>query len=200
MHAVAKKVLDKKTQARKKGKVHFEVVYGKTNKDPKDSIAGVSEAYKKIFDKYPENFGKFPNPLPLSDDDTVRIDDSREPGDEPIKPQPHSLNTVYVEHGYRGLLGRSPDAGGREAYLNFFNGGGTVLEFCKRLTNSDEYTRKRANLSSEGLARQLYQAILGRKPDRGGLPPTIEMIDKGQTAERAAGMLESDEFKRKFGS
>ena len=200
MQTVVKKVLDKKTEAREQDKVHFEVIYGKTNQDPLDSIAGVSEAYEKIFGKSPENFGKFPNPLPLSEDDTVRIDGSREPIDEPIKPQPRSLNTVCVNHGYRGLLGRDADAGGRDDYVNFLNGGGTVLEFCQKLTNSDEFTRKRANLSSEGLARQLYEGILGRKPDEGGLPHTIEMIEKGQTAERAAAMMESEEFKRKFGS
>ncbi len=63
MYQVAKKILDKKTEAREKGKVHFEVVCGKTFNDPLDAIEGVSAAYLKTWGRYPANYGKYPQPV-----------------------------------------------------------------------------------------------------------------------------------------
>jgi hypothetical protein len=172
MHFIAKKVLEKKTEAREKDKVHFEIVFGKDKYEPLDSIEGVSEAYKDIWGQYPENYGKGP--------------DGRIP-----------YRTI-VTHGYRGLLGREPDERGMQGYVDFLKGGGDVLEFCRRLSASNEFKNKRGNLPPQDLASGLYKGILGRDADMGGLKHTISEIRHGRIAERAEAMLESDEFDSKF--
>lgn len=172
MHFIAKKVLEKKTEAREKDRVHFEIVFGKDSNEPLDSIAGVSEAYKEIWGHYPENYGK-------------EID-----GVTPYR--------TYVTHGYRGLLGREPDKGGMQGYVDFLKGGGDTLEFCRKLAASDEFQDKSANLPPQDLASRLYKGILGREADMDGLKHTIGEIHHGRIAERAEAMLESDEFDSKF--
>jgi hypothetical protein len=185
MHRIAAKVLKTKTEAREKGKVLFEVVYGKQNTDPLDSIEGVSEAYKEIWGQYPENYGKFKDVGPI-------------PPTPPPPPGTPSYKT-HVTHGYRGLLGREPDPTGLRDYVAFLEGGGAVLEFCRKLLNSDEFRNNSANLPLQDLAARLYRGILGREPDMGGLKDTMGDIRNGRTAERAAAMIESEEFKTRFG-
>ncbi|MCP5104932.1 MAG: DUF4214 domain-containing protein [bacterium] len=198
MQQIAIKVLEKKTEAREKQKVHFEIIYGKTSNDPLDSTAGVSEAYKKIWGTYPANYGKFPQPLPLPDD-VGETGSGPAPSDiTPLDPTA-PINSARVRHGYLGLLAREADKDGMKGYVKFLEGGGTSLEFCRKLIDSDEYRNKRANLTSQDLAHQFYKGILGRDPDSGGLTHTVELIEKGQTAERAAAMLDCLEFTNKFG-
>ncbi len=193
MHQIARKVFDKKTKARKKGKLLFEVVYGKTDfaaRDPLDSLKGVSEAFKETSDdnKHPVNWGK-----PIYEGGDNGGDDNG--GDV----DPSRLHKIQVKHGYRGILGRDTDPDGLRDYTDFLAGGGTVLEFCRKLTASDEYRDNRANLPAKDLATDFYNGILEREPDPGGLRDTITDIQNGLSAERAAGMLQSDEFKNKFG-
>lgn len=82
IYGIARKVLDIKTEARKKSNVHFEVVYGKTDNDPLDAVEGVSAAYRSTWDRYPVNYGKYPQPVR-----PVEIPEDREdepgPNDEP---------------------------------------------------------------------------------------------------------------------
>ncbi|MCP5049836.1 MAG: SUMF1/EgtB/PvdO family nonheme iron enzyme [bacterium] len=59
MKEITRKILDTKSEAREKGKVLIEVVFGKTSNDPLDSLEGVSEAYKEIWGEFPENYHKY---------------------------------------------------------------------------------------------------------------------------------------------
>ncbi len=53
-------------------------------------------------------------------------------------------------------------------------------------------------LPAQDRAISMYQGILNREPDAGGLAHTIQMIDEGQIDLRAAAMLKSEEFKNRF--
>lgn len=178
MLKIAKKVLETKTKSREEDKILFEVVYGKEDDEPMNSIEGVSDAYKDIFGKYPENYKKYD------------CEETNGNGEE---------YRVYVLHGYRGILGREADSGGLKDYMDYLKGGGKILNFCRKLIESPEFRDKSANLPPSDLAHRLYRGILNREPDSGGLPHTIEKIQKDRMAERAAAMLESPEFKNKFG-
>lgn len=193
MIKLARKVLQKKTKAREEGKVLFEILYGKQSTDPPDSIKGVSEVYKETWGQYPENWGKFKDVQPLPPPST---EPSTEPSIQPVV-TPSSYR-VFVTHGYRGILGREPDEGGLQGYVRFLEGGGKVLDFCRKLANSDEFKKKSANLPPEELAQRLYRKILERDADERGLSHTAEEIRGGRIAERAAAMIESQEFKKKF--
>jgi hypothetical protein len=105
---------------------------------------------------------------------------------------------IHVTHGYRGILGREPDPGGLKSYVDSLEAGRTILNFCQSLANSAEFEEKRKNLSPEKLARELYLGILERSPDNEDLENTIQEIRNGRIAERAASMINSQEFQRKF--
>jgi hypothetical protein len=191
---LTRKVLNTKTVAREQHKVLFEVLYGKQSTDPLDSIEGVSEVYKETWGQYPGNWRKFDAAQPL------KPPPSTEPSTEPsIHPAvPPSSYRVFVTHGYRALLGREPDEGGLQDYVRFLEGGGTVREFCRKLADSEEYKKNIAKLSPGELAQRLYQKLLGRDADKNGLKHTVEEIRGGRIFERAAAMIESEEFKKKF--
>ena len=105
---------------------------------------------------------------------------------------------IHVTHGYRGILGREPDSNGLESYAESLESGRTILSFCQSLANSLEFKEKRENLSPEKLARELFEGILERSPDNEGLEETIREIRNGRLAERAASMINSQEFQNKF--
>ena len=99
----------------------------------------------------------------------------------------------YVLLAYQGILGREADPGGLNTYRNELLSGRTVGWLCSTLTDSEEFSSQRAHLGGHALATSLYQGILGRSPDPGGLAATIDAINNGQLAPRAAAMILSDE-------
>jgi hypothetical protein len=144
--------------------------------DEPDGVKGISEAHKIVFGFYPDNYEKWP------EDGNGR----------------RTANSVLVTHGYRGILRRDPDPDGKRGYVDFLDGGGSVVKFCKFLTESPEFREKSAGLTSTELAAALYRGILGREPDERGLRDTEKAIEEGRFVERAAGMLTSPEFEEKF--
>jgi hypothetical protein len=192
MRLIAKTVLETKSEARENDKILFEVVYGKDKHEPGDSILGVAEAYKDIWNEDPKNLGKF------GGDGPVIEDDSGGSGEQPEPVTTRNFQAI-VERGFRGILGRDADSGGKEAYINEFKKGMTLLKFCKSLVDSNEYKNNRASLRPRELAEGFYQGILGRPGDEPGLVHTIQAIEKGHAAEHTAAMLDSQEFKDNFG-
>jgi len=61
MREISTYILETKYRARKRDKVHFEVVLGRQKQDPLDAVAGISESYKDVFGVYPANFGRYPD-------------------------------------------------------------------------------------------------------------------------------------------
>jgi WD40 repeat protein len=110
----------------------------------------------------------------------------------------NSLNEAIVSRGFLGILGREVDPHAKRSYVEFLETGGSVLQFCKALMDSDDYKNNRGYLPPDELARDFYRGILDREADPEGLAETIKMIEAGQGAERAAAMLNSQEFKDKF--
>ncbi|MBI5508756.1 MAG: DUF4214 domain-containing protein [Deltaproteobacteria bacterium] len=121
-------------------------------------------------------------------------------GQTPGTPQPPTASaaSIKVTHGYRGILGREPDAGGLASYTDAITNGMTMETFCQTLFSSPEYAEQRSQLTAEQLAKELYRGILGREADPGGLASTIDAINAGNRVERAADMLKSAEFAQKF--
>ena len=105
---------------------------------------------------------------------------------------------VKVARGYLGILGREADPGGLSGYSAFLSGGKKTVDFTHALFGSAEFAQNRAGLSNEQLGTELYRGILGREPDPGGLSYTVAELDARRGAERAAGMIDSDEFRSKY--
>ncbi|MGD2090999.1 MAG: DUF4214 domain-containing protein [Candidatus Aminicenantes bacterium] len=113
-------------------------------------------------------------------------------------PVSHLNYKVHVSHGYRAILGRDVDPDGLNAYVEFLQTGGTLLQFCQKLVDSEEFKDNRQHLPARDLAADFYREILKRPADPGGLEGTIEAIENGQIAQRAADMLSSQEFFDRF--
>jgi hypothetical protein len=119
-------------------------------------------------------------------------------------PVSHLNYMIYVKHGYLGILGREADPDGLEANVKFLETEGTLLQFCQGLANSGEFKNDRQHLiadEADRLAEELYLGILNRRKrdvDSAGLESTIRAIKEGQIAQRAADMLNSQEFFDRF--
>jgi hypothetical protein len=113
-------------------------------------------------------------------------------------PVSHLNYKVHVSHGYCAILGRDVDPDGLRAYVEFLESGGTLLQFCRKLADSDEFKNNSKHIPAKDLAERLYQQILKRPADPDGLEGTIKAIEEGHIAQRAADMLGSREFFDRF--
>ena len=118
----------------------------------------------------------------------------------PVPPTPAptgDVAEVKVAASYLGLLGRAPDPGGLSSFGSAVRRGMPTLDLCRALVGSDEFRQSRSRLSADALAAELYRGILRREGDPGGLSGTVSEIRAGRTADRAAAMIESDEFRHR---
>ena len=127
-------------------------------------------------------------------EDEPEDEPGHEPEDESSEPTlDDSTHGQMVAEAYRGILGREADPGGLTLYTAMLNEGGTALQLCQALWDSEEFERRRSWRAAEVLATSLYTGILDRSPDPGGLDATITAIEEARGADRAADMLLSEE-------
>ena len=107
-------------------------------------------------------------------------------------------DTGFVQQLYQNVLGRAPDAGGLENWLQVL-GSGTARS--QVLTDFSESFENRVNTEGSigdadlSEATRLYQAAFDRAPDAGGLAAWTTRLDQGETAPQiAADMSRSSEF------
>jgi len=132
---------------------------------------------------------------------SIPLDPTEPTPEVPPEPEPSLDSEVAVYRvtlAYRGLLGREPDPSGLGAFSEHLLAGESVLWLCEVLTSSAEFENQRAQLAAHEMAVELYQGILGREPDPGGLDATIGAIENGLLASRAAEMILSNEAEQNF--
>jgi hypothetical protein len=97
---------------------------------------------------------------------------------------------------YPALLGREADPSGLASYVPMVEAG-QLAQVVSAFVTSPEFDARRGSLSAAGFAADLYQKLLDRDGDPGGLDATADAIRKGHVAERVVGMVESDEYRSK---
>jgi large repetitive protein len=92
-----------------------------------------------------------------------------------------ATNTVFITNLYRELLGRDPDQGGEQFWVNYLNGGNNGQNNNNNgnnNNNNNEGSERRHNAITAFLNAQeykvhlvscMFQNFLGRAPDQGGL-------------------------------
>ena len=105
---------------------------------------------------------------------------------------------VVVTHGHRGILGGEPDVEILLTEARRLSEGWSVRELCESLVSRGDTSGVGPAPTAEELAWRLYRGILERDPDPGGLAETLQWIESGRLAERAAQMLGSRELHRRF--
>ncbi|OOY27724.1 hypothetical protein BMI90_10960 [Thioclava sp. L04-15] len=86
---------------------------------------------------------------------------------------------------YQATLGREPNLGGMVYWSEMRAEGMDFLEMVSGFVNSPEFLGTYGNLDDEGFISLLYQNVLGRAPDSGGLTWWLDQLDSGvYTRER----------------
>lgn len=107
------------------------------------------------------------------------------------------FRTDEVTALYQNLLGRAPDPGGLNAFVSAMGSGWTIDDVAAAMLGSDEYYKVRGGGSDTGFVTALYQDVLQRAPDAGGLAAWSGMLEHGATRHQVAqGILQSSESDR----
>ncbi|WP_299031809.1 DUF4214 domain-containing protein [uncultured Sulfitobacter sp.] len=103
--------------------------------------------------------------------------------------------TVY--RLYRATLDRAPDAGGHRGWIDILSQGQRDLrDVAGGFVNSGEFARTYGATSDAGFVTLLYNNVLDRAPDAGGLRGWTDVLANGASrAQVVVGFSESAEFK-----
>jgi hypothetical protein len=95
-------------------------------------------------------------------------------------------HTLQVTSLYENLLGREPDPAGLSAYVGLMDAGMSPEDVAAALLNSDEYRATHNAASNTGYVTALYETILQREPDSGGLATYVGLLDHGGSRQAVA--------------
>lgn len=90
----------------------------------------------------------------------------------PTKLSNEDLNVNYIDSAarlYYALFDRDPDKGGLTYWVNQKIDGMSWGEMAERFAQSQEFSEKYGNVDNEGYLKKLYQNVLNREADSGGL-------------------------------
>ncbi|WP_299030415.1 Calx-beta domain-containing protein [uncultured Sulfitobacter sp.] len=98
---------------------------------------------------------------------------------------------------YRATLDRAPDTGGFEGWVdNLASGAGTILDVVSGFVASREFQNVYGSLDDSGFVSLLYNNVLNRDADAGGLAGWLGQLENGTSREQVViGFSESAEFK-----
>jgi len=106
----------------------------------------------------------------------------------------NQVRALYLE-----LLGREPDAGGWDAWVNNMLNGMTIAQVRQHFMNSPEYKARQAQLKDatyRAQVRALYLELLKREPDAGGWNGWVANMHNGMSlAQVRQHFINSAEYK-----
>jgi levansucrase len=101
-----------------------------------------------------------------------------------------------VEEAYGNYLGRAPDPMGLAGWTEFLADGNSAEDLAARLIASDEYARLRGD-GIDAFLSGVYDDVLGRSPDAGGLAAWAQGLEHGEDRLLVARQfLRSEEARR----
>jgi hypothetical protein len=122
--------------------------------------------------------------------------DSRESVVREIEATPE-YRKLAVSGLYQNVLGRAADPSGLDAFVAAMGRGMTIDGVAEALLSSDEYYNGRGHGTDAGFVTALYQDLLQRAPDDGGLKAWTGWLSQGQSRWQVAqGLLLSSEAER----
>jgi hypothetical protein len=102
---------------------------------------------------------------------------------------------------YKAFYKRWPDAGGYDYWIRKMKNGTTLTAVANTFAAANEFKTKYGSLSNTAFVKLVYQNVLERQPDSGGLAYWIGKLDTKKIS-RGGLMLqfsESSEYQRNFG-
>ncbi|WAJ28940.1 DUF4214 domain-containing protein [Antarcticirhabdus aurantiaca] len=97
---------------------------------------------------------------------------------------------------YQAAFDRAPDAGGLSFYIDLIDGGRSFSSIAQNFVNSPEFASVYgANATNEEFIGRLYQNVLGRAGEAGGVAFYMDVLTSGKAsrADVLAGFAESPE-------
>ena len=120
-----------------------------------------------------------------------------DPGDDDPDPAPAPSATGvegFVERLYYNVMGRVADEAGKAAQVAGMRSMGAA-QITYNFYNSKEFANKSATMTNAEIVENVYQTMLGRAADEGGLAMWEGYLDNGMSAcALVAGFAESQEF------
>ena len=103
---------------------------------------------------------------------------------------------LFVAQAYVGLLGRDADYNGFRGWLSWLENGGSQIGLVDAFLNSGEFQNNfGSNLTDTQFVTLMYQNVLLRQPDSGGLNGWLSYLASGGTRGQVAlSFLQSAEF------
>lgn len=96
---------------------------------------------------------------------------------------------------YQATLDRAPDAQGLDVWSGFLAQGTPIQDVAHGFVNSQEFLQVYGNLDDEAFITLLYNNVLNRAPDPGGLAGWIDALASGSAREDVVvGFSQSAEF------
>jgi len=97
---------------------------------------------------------------------------------------------------YQAAFARDPDIGGLQGWVGALKNGTTLKTIATAFAQSSEFQATYAGLDNTQFVTRLYQNVLGRAPDAGGLESWLRSLNAGASrAEVMLGFSESGEFR-----
>jgi Tol biopolymer transport system component len=148
------------------GSSEFQLKYG-----PLNNTAFVTQLYRNVLDREPDAGGLAANVNALNAGALTRtqiVTGFSESAEFTAGTSP-TLHAGQVYRLYGATLARAPDAGGFEGWTDQMGGGRGLVDIAAGFVNSAEFQARYGNQDNAGFVTLLYQNVLGRAPDAGGL-------------------------------
>lgn len=106
------------------------------------------------------------------------------------------LHTSDVARLYYAMLDRAPDAGGLQGFTSGVeNGVASLRDVAQAVINSPEYDSHTGALSNSAYVQNIYEQVLGRQADAGGLQGWTDVLAQGASrASLVTAVVDSSEF------
>jgi hypothetical protein len=105
-----------------------------------------------------------------------------------------NANDATITRLYEAIDARAPDASGLAGYASALDTGQSVAQIAAAMLASPEYAGRFGAPANAVFVTELYQNLLGRAPDAGGLAGYTAALAGGETrAQLVAGFVASDE-------
>lgn len=109
-----------------------------------------------------------------------------------------TASSVYgsIYRLYQATFARDPDIGGFNSWVGVLKGGAALKNVATGFVQSSEFQTSYAGLDNTQFVTRLYQNVLGRAPDEGGLASWVRSLNSGASrTDVVLGFSESGEFK-----
>ena len=117
----------------------------------------------------------------------------------------NASDETFIRLLYNNVLGRDPDQGGFNYYMNQLSHGigrtAVLIDFSESVENVNNIATQLQRGDDYGDAFRLYKAAFNRTPDQGGLDYYTHQLQSGISLQRVANdFIGSAEFQTKYGA